>query len=60
MKRAGAAAELHIYATGGHGFRVRSGRPGSLWTRECANWMRNQGMVGSPKRVNSSRVGREG
>ena len=45
LKRAGVPAELHIYATGGHGFGVRSGRPGSLWTQECANWMKNRGFL---------------
>ena len=34
-KRAHVPAELHIYANGGHGFGLRSGKPASTWTR-CA------------------------
>jgi acetyl esterase/lipase len=45
-KRAGVPAELHVYATGGHGFGVRkSDQPCSTWTRSCADWLRNQGLL---------------
>lgn len=46
LKRAGVAAELHIYATGEHGFGVRkSSKPCSTWTERCVAWLRNQGVL---------------
>jgi hypothetical protein len=46
LKRAGARAELHVYASGGHGFGVRDvGAPCSTWTRNCADWLRNLGVL---------------
>jgi acetyl esterase/lipase len=39
--RAHVRAELHIYAAGGHGFGLRSGKPCSTWTVACADWMKN-------------------
>jgi acetyl esterase/lipase len=46
LKRAGVATELHVYASGGHGFGVRPvGQPCSTWTHSCADWLRNQGML---------------
>jgi acetyl esterase/lipase len=46
LKRAGVPAELHVYATGGHGFGVRpSDQPCATWTRSCADWMRNRGVL---------------
>ncbi len=46
LKRAGASAELHIYATGGHGFAVRNtGHPCNLWTQSCLAWLRSQGLL---------------
>jgi acetyl esterase/lipase len=45
-KRAGVPAELHVYATGGHGFGVRkSDQPCSTWTRNCLAWLRKQGLL---------------
>src|SRR5438045_1001622 len=36
MKHAGVSAELHVYATGGHGFGVRKvGQPCQTWTERC-------------------------
>jgi acetyl esterase/lipase len=47
LKRAGVPAELHVYATGGHGFAVRNvDAPCALWTQSCAAWLRNQGFLG--------------
>jgi acetyl esterase/lipase len=43
LKRAKIDAELHIYATGGHGFGVRPGSPCAGWTRCCTDWMRQRG-----------------
>jgi dipeptidyl aminopeptidase/acylaminoacyl peptidase len=46
LKRAGISAELHVYATGGHGFGVRrSHHPVSTWPQRCADWLRDQGML---------------
>lgn len=43
LKRAGVPAELHVYATGGHGFGMRpSDNPASTWPKRCEEWMRNQ------------------
>jgi acetyl esterase/lipase len=46
LKRAHVPAELHLYATGGHGFGVRkSSRPCSTWPERCVAWLRNQGIL---------------
>jgi acetyl esterase/lipase len=46
LKRAGVPAELHIYASGGHGFGLRpSANPCSHWPERCAEWMRNQKLI---------------
>jgi dipeptidyl aminopeptidase/acylaminoacyl peptidase len=46
MKRAGAPAELHVYATGGHGWGVRKiGHPCETWTDRCVDWMRTNGLL---------------
>jgi acetyl esterase/lipase len=46
MKRAGVPAELHVYATGGHGFGVRkSDQAYTTWTERCADWLRSQGFL---------------
>lgn len=51
LKRAGVPAELHVYATGGHGFGVREvGHPCSTWKRTCADWMRQLGVLESRSR----------
>jgi acetyl esterase/lipase len=43
LRRAHVPAELHIYATGGHGFGVRkSSKPCSTWTDRCVAWLRSQ------------------
>ena len=47
LKKAKVPAELHVYATGGHGFGVRKSRePCSTWTERCADWLR---MIGALK-----------
>jgi acetyl esterase/lipase len=44
--RAKASAELHVYATGGHGFGLRpSDDPCSTWPQRCEEWMRRQGLL---------------
>jgi acetyl esterase/lipase len=46
LKRAGVPAELHVYASGGHGFGLRpSGDPCSQWSRLCEQWMRSRGLL---------------
>jgi acetyl esterase/lipase len=46
LKRAGIPAELHVYANTAHDFAVRpSDRPCSTWTRTCADWLRQQGLL---------------
>jgi acetyl esterase/lipase len=46
LKHAGISAELHIYAGAAHDFGVRpSNHPCSMWTRACAAWLRQQGLL---------------
>ena len=46
MKRAGVAAELHVYATGGHGFAVRKvDHPCEGWTASFIAWMRHRDIL---------------
>jgi acetyl esterase/lipase len=41
FKRAGASAELHVYASGGHGFGVRSRNTGAIggWSDRFLEWL---------------------
>lgn len=46
LKRAGVPAELHVYASGGHGFGLRpNAHPSSTWPARCADWFRAQGLL---------------
>jgi acetyl esterase/lipase len=46
MKKAGAPVELHVYATGGHGWGVRKlGQPCETWTDRCLEWLRKSGLL---------------
>ncbi|HTU19795.1 MAG TPA: alpha/beta hydrolase [Gemmataceae bacterium] len=46
LKEAKVPAELHIYATGGHGFGLRpSKHPCSTWPKSCEAWLRSQGLL---------------
>jgi acetyl esterase/lipase len=46
LRRAGVAAELHIFAAGRHGFGVRqSDLPVAQWTQRCEEWMVQQGIL---------------
>ena len=46
LKRASIPAELHIYATAAHDFGVRPvDHPCSAWTKSCARWLRQQGLL---------------
>jgi acetyl esterase/lipase len=43
LKKAGVPAELHIYASGGHGFGMRpSKNPVAEWPKRCEEWLRAQ------------------
>src|SRR5439155_24892809 len=47
LERAGVPAELHVYASGGHGFGLRkTDEPCSSWPQRCEEWMRKQGVLG--------------
>src|SRR5437868_847843 len=47
LKKAGVPAELHVYATGGHGFGLRpSKNPASQWPKRCEEWLRSQKLLG--------------
>jgi hypothetical protein len=44
MKRSGVSVEMHLYATGGHGFGVRKvGHPCETWTERCIDRLRGLG-----------------
>jgi acetyl esterase/lipase len=46
MKRAGVPVELHVYATGGHGFGVRKvDHPCATWTDRMVEWLRKRGIL---------------
>jgi len=46
LKRVGVPAELHIYASGGHGFGMRpTGKPAATWPQRCEDWLRDIGIV---------------
>jgi acetyl esterase/lipase len=46
LKKAGVAADLHIYSKGGHGFGLReSPLPCSTWPARCAEWFLTQGVL---------------
>jgi acetyl esterase/lipase len=43
LKKAGVPAELHLYATGCHGYGLRpSKNPCSEWPKRCEEWLRAQ------------------
>ena len=42
----GVPAELHIYASGGHGFGMRPiGKPAATWPKRCEEWFRATGII---------------
>ena len=48
LKKAGVSAELHVYASGGHGFGLRpSKHPCSTWPKRCEEWLRDRGLLGA-------------
>ncbi|WP_435016281.1 alpha/beta hydrolase [Tundrisphaera sp. TA3] len=49
LKRSKVPAELHIYATGGHGYGLRPrDDPSSSWPRRCEEWLRHQKLMPTP------------
>lgn len=50
LKKVNVPAELHMYATGGHGFGMRpTDEPCTLWPKACAAWMNKMGWLKSDK-----------
>jgi acetyl esterase/lipase len=47
LKKAGGRAEVHVYATGGHGYGLRhvDGQPVTDWPKVCEAWMKGMGIV---------------
>jgi acetyl esterase/lipase len=46
LRRAGVAAELHLYQAGPHGIGLRPGNgPMSDWPKRCAEWMAAKGLI---------------
>ena len=46
LKKVNVSTELHVYATGGHGYGMRqTGEPVNLWPQRCEEWMRKQGWL---------------
>ena len=49
LKQAGVAGELHIYASGGHGFGLRPTEFAcSNWPKRCEAWLRARGLLEKP------------
>ena len=50
LRAAGVPAELHVFASGGHGFGIRKAEgPVSSWPVLCGEWMRRLGVVAAPQ-----------
>ncbi len=46
LKRAGIHSDLHVYASGGHGFGVRpTNATCAVWKDACVDWLRNRGFL---------------
>jgi acetyl esterase/lipase len=55
LKDANVPAELHLYATGGHGFGMHPvGFPEEHWSRTATDWLRSIGMLSSRTRENQA------
>ncbi len=51
LKKANVPAELHIYASGGHGFGLRpSSHPASSWPARCEQWLRSRGFLATDRK----------
>jgi acetyl esterase/lipase len=46
LRAAGVPAELHVYATGGHGYGMRKmDKPCASWPQRCEEWMKSRGLL---------------
>ncbi len=47
LKKVGVPAEVHVYATGGHGYGLRhvDGQPVTDWPKPCEAWLRTIGII---------------
>ena len=47
LKKVGVTAEVHVYATGGHGYGLRhiDGQPVTDWPQPCEAWMRTMRFI---------------
>lgn len=47
LKKVGVPAEVHVYATGGHGYGLRhvDGQPVTDWPKPCEAWLRTTGIL---------------
>jgi acetyl esterase/lipase len=46
LRAAGVAVELHVYATGGHGYGMRKmDKPCATWPTRCEEWLRSRGLL---------------
>ncbi|CAN5139989.1 alpha/beta hydrolase [soil metagenome] len=45
LKKNSVPAEMHLYATGGHGFGMRKGSAVSDWPTRCEEWLRTRGIL---------------
>jgi len=50
LKKAGVPAELHLYATGGHGYGMRKiPHPAASWPDRAGDWLKVRGLLEKPK-----------
>ncbi|NBV33393.1 MAG: alpha/beta hydrolase [Proteobacteria bacterium] len=48
-KKLGIPAEIHIFASGGHGFGMKPGtQPANAWPQRCGEWMASMGYLKKP------------
>lgn len=47
LKKVGVSAEVHVYATGGHGYGLRhvNGQPVTDWPKPCADWLKTMKVI---------------
>lgn len=51
LKKVNVPAELHVFASGGHGFGLRpSDHPASTWPQRCEQWMQSRGFLDKPSK----------
>ncbi|MDP1797455.1 MAG: alpha/beta hydrolase [Planctomycetaceae bacterium] len=47
LKKVGVSAEVHVFATGGHGYGLRhvDGQPVTDWPKSCTTWMKTMHII---------------